>query len=80
MKPDYNISFYLDTRRKLKSGKYPVKLKIYIVSTRKNKYYPTKFRFTKIEFSSIWHTIKPRKEYRETRRRSYLKQIKRLNQ
>ncbi len=69
MQPNYNFSIYLDTRRILKDGTYPVKLRLYLIDTRKRKYYPTNFKFTEKEFNSIWETTKPRKEYRETRKK-----------
>ena len=57
MKQEYAISIYLDTRREKASGKYPVKLRVFTSTPRKQKLYPTKFEFTKKEFQSIWQTI-----------------------
>ncbi|HCY42220.1 MAG TPA: integrase [Prolixibacteraceae bacterium] len=56
MKREYSISIYLDQRRSLKSGKYPVRLRVYVPGTQK--LYPTKFTFTKEEFQYIWNSDK----------------------
>jgi len=69
MKKEYAISIYLDTRRAKAKGKYPVKLRVYTSTPRKQKMYPTKFDFTEKEFDSIWNTTKPRTEYKETRKK-----------
>jgi len=60
---NYSISVYHDTRHKLKSGKYRVKVRIYTKTPRKQKFYPTDFEFSEDEFKSIWLTQKPRKEH-----------------
>jgi len=57
---DYQISIYLDTRRKKKNGKYPVKLRVFTAHPRKQKLYPTKFEFEEEEFNDIWNVDKPR--------------------
>lgn len=62
-----SISIYLDKRRSKASGKYPVKLRLYVNSPRVQKLYPTAFEFTKKEFDSIWNTTRPRSEYKELR-------------
>jgi integrase/recombinase XerD len=62
MEKEYFITVYLDTRRKLKNHKYPVKLRVFTKYPRKQKLYPTKFTFTEDEFKSIWLTQKPRNE------------------
>jgi site-specific recombinase XerD len=62
------ISFYLDTRRELKSKKYPVKLRVFTPMPRKQKLYPTKFEFTETDFKSTWEVRKVREAYREKRR------------
>lgn len=69
MKKQYTIGLYLDTRREKKGQKYPVKLRVYANKLNKKKLYSTKFEFTIKEFKSIWETIKPRKEYKESRRK-----------
>lgn len=65
MTKDYIISIYLDKRRKKANGKYPVKLRVFIPSIRKQKLYPTTFEYTENEFKSIWETIKPRLEHKD---------------
>lgn len=62
------ISIYLDTRRAKANGKFPVKLRVFTASPRKQKLYPTKFQFTQAEFESIWETTKPRLEYKDIKR------------
>lgn len=57
MKNEYFISVYLDTRRKKKSGKYPVKIRVFTSIPRKQKLYATKFEFTEDEFQDVW--LKP---------------------
>jgi len=69
MKQNYSISVYLDTRRAKASGKYPVKLRVYASSPRKQKLYPTIFELSEKEFNSIWKTTKPRKEYQQIRKK-----------
>ncbi|WP_282082713.1 tyrosine-type recombinase/integrase [Aquimarina aggregata] len=64
---EYSISIYLDKRRAKANGKFPVRLRVFTPSPRKQKLYPTAFDFTEKEFDSIWLTTKPRKEYKETR-------------
>lgn len=54
------MSLFLDKRRALRNGKYPVKLRVFTPSPRKQKLYPTKFEFTEQDFFSIWETKKPR--------------------
>jgi integrase/recombinase XerD len=69
----FDISIYLDTRRKTKDGTYPVKLKVYDVSTKERKYYPIGDKTKKSiymaekDFQSIVETVKPRKEHKEQR-------------
>jgi len=57
------ISLYLDTRRKKKTGQYPVKLRVFTPVPRKQKLYATSFEFTKKEFKDIWETKNPRNGY-----------------
>lgn len=68
MKQEVFISLYLDTRRAKANGRYPVKLRVYTPSPRKQKMYPTVFELTDKEFASVWETTKPRKEHKELRR------------
>lgn len=67
MKDNYSISIFLDTRRKLQSGKFPVKLRIYTNAPRKQKLYLIGFEMTKTEFASVWESVKPRAEHKRTR-------------
>lgn len=67
MKRQYSISFYLDTRRELKSGLYPVKLRVFTTTPRKQKLYSTIFEFSKEEFQSTWETKKPRVKFQDNR-------------
>ncbi|MBN1185460.1 MAG: site-specific integrase [Bacteroidales bacterium] len=68
MKQEYSISIWLDTRRMKSNGKYPVRLRVFTPSPRKQKLYTTKFEFTEKEFQSIWLTDKPRTEHKGTRK------------
>ena len=67
MEKEVFISLYLDTRRAKSNNRYPVKIRVFTTSPRKQKLYPTKFDFTEKEFESIWKTVKPRIEYKESR-------------
>ncbi|HED05613.1 MAG TPA: integrase [Ignavibacteria bacterium] len=69
MRQDYFISLYLDTRRELANKKYPVKLRVYTPTPRRQKLYPTSFEMTETEFKKIYKTVKPRNEQKETRRK-----------
>lgn len=64
MTRDYTISIYLDKRRKKANGTYPVKLRVFVNSTRTQKLYPTSFEFTEDEFKNIWETSRPRGDYK----------------
>ncbi len=68
MKREYSISIYLDTRRKLQNGLYPVKLRVYYPLIKKQKLYPTKFELNKDQFEKVWETQKPRKEHKDLRK------------
>lgn len=76
MKRQYSISIYLDIRRKLKNGKYPVKLRVYSALIKKQKHYPTKFEFSKDQFKKVWETQKPRRENQEDRKEIQAVEIK----
>jgi len=65
MTRDYSISIYHDTRRIKANGKFPVKLRVFIHSTRQQKLYPTAFEFTKEEFKGVWEAVKPRGENKD---------------
>lgn len=64
----YFISMYLDTRRAKENGKFPVRLRVFTPSPRKQKLYSTKFEFSRSEYESIWETIKPREIYKAIRK------------
>lgn len=66
MKKEYFISIWLDTRRKLKSGNYPVRLRVFTPVPRKQKLYPTKFEFTKNEYREVWEKAKPKDNNKTT--------------
>jgi len=63
------INFYLDTRRKKANGKYPVKLRVFTTSPRKQVLYPTAFDLSEAEYKNTIETLKPRNEYKELRRK-----------
>ncbi len=63
------ISIVLDKRRIKGNGKYPVKLRLFSSTPRKQKLYSTIFDFTETEFASIWETTKPRNEHKEERQK-----------
>lgn len=67
MKKEHFISVYLDTRRALKSKKYPVKIRVFTPSPRKQKLYPTKFEFSEKEFKGVWEKVKS--DDRETQKK-----------
>ena len=49
----HNISFILDTRRKKKSGKFPVKLRVYSKTHLKAKQYYSNIDLTENDFKNI---------------------------
>ncbi|NVK08063.1 MAG: site-specific integrase [Tenacibaculum sp.] len=64
----FNVSIYLDTRRKKENGKYPAKLKVYCKKSKKKKLYNIDRDFSKEEFEHIWENgnlSKLRKKNRE---------------
>lgn len=64
---EYKISFYLDKRHQKKSGKYPVKLRVYSTKTQQRKLLPTKFEMTESEFSQTWVNSKTPAKYRDNK-------------
>lgn len=64
---DCFISIVLDKRFQKSDGTYPVKLRVFTSTPRKQKLYSTVFAFTQKDFSSIWETTKPRSEHKENR-------------
>ena len=61
------ISVYLDTRRKLQDGKYPVKIRVFRNKPRKQKLYRTKYAYTEDDFRKIWINRVRKKEYNTER-------------
>jgi len=62
MEDNISISIYLDKRRVKKNGNYPVKLRVFLKNPRKQKFYPTQYDFTEIEFDKIFNAKKLSKE------------------
>ena len=60
MEVEYNISFYLDTRRAKKNGKFPLKLRVYSLIEKKTKNYPINKFFTTEEYDSLWQKKVPK--------------------
>ena len=69
MHKNYSISITLDRRRKKADGTFPVKLRVFTPDPREQKLYVTVFSFTEKKFSSIWETVKPRKEHKIFRKK-----------
>lgn len=78
MTEEYFISIALDKRRKLKSEKYPVRLRVYIPGSYSKdghkrlpgtqKLYATTFDFTEDQFKKVWQTLDVEKEFRAANR------------
>ena len=64
---EFKISLYLDTRRKKKSGKYPVKLRVYSTHTEKRKLLPTKFEMSESEYKQTWENAKTPVKYQDNK-------------
>lgn len=63
-----SVSVFFDTRRKKANGTYPVKLRVFTSSPRRQqKLYPTRFEFSEEEFQAIWESDRPRGKNRELR-------------
>ena len=62
------VSIVLDKRRIKANKLYPVKLRVFNSTTRKQKLYPINFDFSEKDFTSIWKTSKPRAEHKENRK------------
>lgn len=60
MKSVYSISIFHDKRRLLDNGKYPVKLRVYTSSPRRQRLYKTDFTLTENEFKETWENSKPK--------------------
>ena len=63
-----SVSIFFDTRRQKSNGTYPVKLRVFTSTPkRQQKLYPTRFEFTEDEFQAIWESERPRGTNRELR-------------
>lgn len=68
MKANYTITIILDKRRILKSGKYPVRIRVFTLKpTKRHKIYPTEYEMTEKQFEEAWLVEKPKQSYREIR-------------
>lgn len=67
MQKQYIISIVLDKRRIKTNGTYPVRLRVFMPETRKQKLYSTIFNFTEVDFKNIWETAKPKGEFKENK-------------
>lgn len=65
----YQISITLDKRRTKANGKYPVRLRVFTSTPRKQKLYPTQFDMTPDEFHSTWETVRTREQFKDTRKK-----------
>ncbi|MDC3338018.1 site-specific integrase [Flavobacteriales bacterium] len=79
MKREYTISVIIDTRRAKSNGKYPIKLRIYHSISRQQKYYPTVFDMTENDFKKVWHSVKPRGEHKEVKKKLHAIEINATN-
>ena len=62
---NFQISYYLDTRRNSKSKLYPLRLRVWSYRDDCAKLYWTKYKFTQKDFEKIWKSEKPRNEFQE---------------
>lgn len=65
MKSDISVTLYLDTRRSLSDGKFPLKLRVYSTTLRKVRMFNLKFNFYNEEFEKITRSERPRGDLRE---------------
>lgn len=65
MQKQYFISIVLDRRRIKKDGTFPVRLRVFMPETKKQKLYNTVFSFTEKDFKNIWESGKVKREYKE---------------
>ena len=65
MTKEFIISLVLDKRRIKKDGTFPVKLRVFMPETKKQKLYSTIFNFSEKEFKAIWQNLKVKSEYKE---------------
>lgn len=67
MTKGYFISICLDQRRLRSDGTYPVRLRVFTQSPRKQKLYVTDFNYTEKDFENVWLTSSPKEKYKEGR-------------
>lgn len=70
------ISIVIDGRRKKRNNKYPVKLRVYSIQSRKARFYPINMDMSLQEFDSTWNTKKPREEFKG-KRNDLMEELKR---
>lgn len=59
-----SVSLYLDQRRALSNGRFPLKVRVYDPRTRRTKYYLLNRSLTEQEFAEI-NSVKPKKPFRD---------------
>ncbi|MFV0234071.1 site-specific integrase [Empedobacter falsenii] len=62
---DFKITFYLDERRATKTGKFPLKLRVYSVIEKKAMFFSIGKEFSKDEFDSLTSSKTPKKLHEE---------------
>lgn len=65
MNNNVSISWSLDKRRKKSNGKFPLKICVYQKHPKIQKYFPTKYEYTKQEFEEIMFPLEGKREKRE---------------
>src|SRR5690606_6800340 len=65
MQKQYFISIVLDRRRIKKDGTFPVRLRVFMPETKKQKLYNTVFSFSEKDFKNIWESGKVKREYKD---------------
>jgi site-specific recombinase XerD len=55
------ISLYHDTRRSKKSGKFPVRLRLFNSDSKRSTFFPLKYDFSIEEYKKIWEVLPPGK-------------------
>ena len=64
---NFSISIVLDIRRPKASGLFPVKLRVFTSTPRKQVLYKTNHDLSKNQFEDIWKSRRPKKENQQTR-------------
>lgn len=67
MQTSPKVTLFLDKRRKKKSGKFPLKIRVWDYQSNDAKLYPSGLDLTEKEYDSAWESNKPRKEFRALR-------------